>query len=566
MIRPRMDGKLVVPDMEGNAPEGGSMLSGLMMHQPLLVSSIIDYARDLHGHAEIVSARVEGDIHRTTYPEIHKRICRLAHGLRAMGIGPGDRVATLAWNGYRHFELYYAIAGIGAVCHTINPRLSAEQFTYIVNHAGDTALFFDTTFTSLAEALAPGLPADIEYVAMCDADALPDSNLDLKAYESLLEGQPETIDWPELDENTACALCYTSGTTGDPKGVLYSNRAMVLHSLFVSIARHPTFFQGSRILPVVPLFHANAWGLPYVAPLCGCSLVFPGPKLDGPSVFDLMESEQVNSSWGVPTVWLGVLNEMKARGEKPSALAEILSGGSAVARTLIEEFSAFGIEVGHGWGMTEMSPVGTLSILSPEMKQLDEPAQIDLISKQGRRMFGVDMKIVDEDGKRLPEDDEAEGELLVRGNGIAAGYYENEDASDVAVSDGWFRTGDVARISPDGWLTLTDRAKDLIKSGGEWISSIDVENTALAHPGVANCAVIAVPHPKWDERPLLVVQKEAGADPSPEELRAHVGAHLAKWQVPDAVEFVDDLPLTATGKVSKRTLREQLKDHPIGQA
>ena len=541
-------------------------MQGLMMHQPLLVSSIIDYARDLHGHAEIVSATVEGDIHRTTYPEIHKRIARLAHALRDMGVQPGDRIATLAWNGYRHFELYYAIAGIGAVCHTINPRLSAEQFTYIVNHADDQLLFFDTTFTPLVEALAPGLPDTLRYVAMCDADRLPDSTLDLTAYEDLLQGQPDTIDWPELDENTACALCYTSGTTGEPKGVLYSNRAMVLHSLFVSVARHPTFFQGSRILPVVPLFHANAWGLPYVAPLCGCSLIFPGPKLDGASVFDLMETERVNSSWGVPTVWLGVLAEIKKRGRAPSALSEVLSGGSAVARTMIEQFAEWGLEVGHGWGMTEMSPVGTLSILSPAMKQLEQDAQIDLISKQGRRMFGVDMKIVDDDGARLPEDDVAEGELLVRGNGIAAGYFKNMDASAAAITDGCFRTGDVARISPDGWLTITDRAKDLIKSGGEWISSIDVENTALSHPGVANCAVIAVPHPKWDERPLLVVQKEPGADPSPDELKAHVGEHLAKWQIPDAVEFVDDLPMTATGKVSKRTLREQFKDHPIGQA
>ncbi|MEM7059198.1 MAG: long-chain-fatty-acid--CoA ligase [Pseudomonadota bacterium] len=543
------------------------MLQGMMMHQPLLVSRIIDYARDMHPDAEIISATLKGGIHRTSYPEIHKRICQLAHGLRAMGIKPGDRVATLAWNGYRHFELYYAIAGIGAVCHTINPRLSADQFTYIVNHAQDTALFFDTTFTPLVEGYAPDLPASLRYVALCDQDRLPDSSLDLTAYETILDGHPETIEWPDFDEDTACALCYTSGTTGDPKGVLYSNRGMMLHSMWVTIFQRTTFAPGTRILPVVPLFHANAWGLPYAAALTGCSLIFPGAKLDGESIFNLMEDEQVFSGWGVPTVWLGVLAEMDKRGRKPSHLGEVLSGGSSVAPSLIERFmKGYGIEVYQGWGMTEMSPVGTLSLMTPEMAARPLEERMELKALAGRKIFGVDMKIVDEGGAALPEDGEAEGELLVRGNAICSGYFENPDASKAAIMDGWFRTGDVARIAPDGWLSITDRAKDLIKSGGEWISSIDVENTALAHPGVANAAVIAIPHPKWDERPLLVVQKEPGADPTSEELRAHVGAHLAKWQVPDAVEFVDALPLTATGKVSKRTLRAQFKDHPIGEA
>ena len=543
------------------------MLEGMMMHRPLLVSQAIDYARDMHPDGEIVSVTVEGGIHRATYPEIHKRICQLAHGLRAIGVKPGDRVATLAWNGYRHFELYYAIAGIGAVCHTINPRLSAEQFQYIVNHAQDTHLFFDLTFTKLVEAYAPGLPDTLRYVAMCDADHLPESTLDLTDYESILQDQPQTIDWPDLDENTACALCYTSGTTGDPKGVLYSNRGMMLHSMWVTIAQRNTFAQGTRILPVVPLFHANAWGLPYAAALTGCSLIFPGANLDGASIFDLMENEQVFSGWGVPTVWLGVLAEMDKRGRKPSHLGEVLSGGSSVAPALIERFmKGYGVEVYQGWGMTEMSPVGTLSMMTPKMAEKPLEERMKLKAMAGRRMFGVDMKIVDEDGNTLPEDGEAEGELLVRGNAICSGYFRNEAASEAAITDGWFRTGDVASIAPDGWLSITDRAKDLIKSGGEWISSIDVENTALSHPGVANAAVIAIPHPKWDERPLLVVQKEPGADPSPDELRNHVGQHLAKWQVPDAVEFVDELPLTATGKVSKRTLRDQFADHPIGKA
>ena len=543
------------------------MLNGMMMHQPLLVSRIIDYARDMHPDAEIVSATVEGGIHRTNYRDIHKRICQLAHGLRAMGVKPGDRVATLAWNGYRHFELYYAIAGTGAVCHTINPRLSAEQFTYIVNHAQDTALFFDATFAPLVQAYAPNLHGGLKYVAMCDADHVPEIGLDVTDYESLLTDQPETIDWPDFDEDTACALCYTSGTTGDPKGVLYSNRGMMLHSMWVTIFQRSTFAPGTRILPVVPLFHANAWGLPYAAALTGCALVFPGPKLDGESIFDLMESEQVFSGWGVPTVWLGVLAEMDKRGRKPSHLGEVLSGGSSVAPAIIERFmKGYDIEVYQGWGMTEMSPVGTLSLFTPEMatRPLEERMQLKALA--GRKMFGVDMKIVDDDENILPEDGEAEGELLVRGNAICSGYFENPAASEAAITDGWFRTGDVAKIAPDGWLSITDRAKDLIKSGGEWISSIDVENTALAHPGVANAAVIAIPHPKWGERPLLIVQKQPGTDPTPEELQSHVAQHLAKWQVPDAVEFVEELPLTATGKVSKRTLRARFADHPIGRA
>ena len=544
------------------------MLNGLMMHRPLLVSSIIDYAADMHPDAEIVSVTVEGGIHRATYPDMRRRIAQLAHGLKAMGIKPGDRVATLAWNGYRHFELYYAIAGIGAVCHTINPRLSAEQFSYIVNHAEDTVLFFDLTFTPLVEALAPGFPSDLRYVAMTGREHMPDSALAPACYEDLLDGQPDSIDWEDFPEETACALCYTSGTTGDPKGVLYSNRAMVLHSLYVTIGQRSTFAPGTRMLPVVPLFHANAWGLPYAAPLCGCSMIFPGPHLDGASIFDLMEAEKVDAAWGVPTVWLGLLAEMDKRGRKPSHLREVLAGGSAVAKTLIERFQkGWDIEVFQGWGMTEMSPVGTISIMTPEMESRSLDERIDMKARAGRKIFGVDLKIVDEEGARLPHDGAAEGELFVRGNAICSGYFNNEAASDAAIDpEGWFGTGDVASIAPDGWLSITDRAKDLIKSGGEWISSIDVENTALAHPAVANAAVIAVPHPKWDERPLLVVQPEPGQTPTPEELRAHVGAHLAKWQVPDAVEFVDALPLTATGKVSKKTLRAQFRDHPIGKA
>jgi fatty-acyl-CoA synthase len=539
------------------------MLTGLMMHRPLLVTDILDYAAEVHPDQEVVSSTVEGPLHRAAYPELRRRIAQLAHALRGMGVAPGDRVATLAWNGYRHFELYYAIAGIGAVCHTINPRLSADQFAYVVNHAGDRAMFFDVTFAPLLAALRDRLPRDMRTVAMSGADAVPEGGHG--CYEALFDGQPETIDWPELSEDAACALCYTSGTTGEPKGVLYSHRAMVLHSLFLAASLRQVYGEGRRILPVVPLFHANAWGLPYAAPLTGASLVMPGPRLDGPSLFALMEAERVTCAFGVPTVWLGLLAEMEAKGRKPGALDTVVIGGSAASRRMIERFMAdFGVDVIHGWGMTEMSPVGTLSRLTPQMETQPLPRRIDLKSRQGRRMFGVEMKIVDEGGVPLPHDGKATGELLVRGNGVASGYFENPAASAAAVTaDGWFHTGDVAAIDPDGFLIIADRTKDLIKSGGEWISSIDVENVAMSHPGVANCAVIAVPHPKWDERPLLIVQKAKGADPDPEELRAHVGMKLAHWQVPDDVVFVDELPLTATGKVSKRTLRERYAAHPL---
>jgi fatty-acyl-CoA synthase len=546
------------------------MLKGLMMDRPLSIPAIIDYAADIHPTSEIVSVTTEGGVHRTTYREARTRIARLAHALFGLDIKPGDRVATLAWNGYRHFELYYAISGIGAVCHTINPRLFPEQLAYIVNHAEDRVLFFDITFAPLVAAMRPKFPKNLAYVAMTRRDTMPaQEGLDgLLCYEDLLAGQPETIAWPDLDENTAAGLCYTSGTTGEPKGVLYSHRSNVLHAMTSVISAFKAFGPERKILPVVPLFHVNAWALPYSAPLAGSPIVFPGPKLDGASLFNLMEAERVDNSWGVPTVWLGLLNEMKLRGRKPEGLRQVTIGGSAAPLPMIETFERdFGVEVCHGWGMTEMSPIGTIGNLTPEMEKRSFKERVALKARQGRRLFMVDMKIVDESGRELPRDGEASGELFVRGPSVAAGYYRNEAATkDAWDAQGWFGTGDVARITPDGFLQIVDRTKDLVKSGGEWISSIDLENTAMGCPGVAQCAVIAMPHPRWGERPLLVVVPAEGGELRKEDVLDFVRMKVATWQVPDDVLFVENLPLTATGKVSKLELRKLLKDYVLPTA
>jgi fatty-acyl-CoA synthase len=538
------------------------------MNRPLLISALIDYAAEVHAAAPIVSQTVEGGIHRYGYRDARARIARLANALIGLGIKPGDRVATLAWNGYRHFELYFAISGIGAVCHTINPRLSVEQFNYIVNHAEDQALFFDLTFAPLVEKMAGGWKSVKHFVAMTDAAHLPAASPGmpkLAAYEDLVAAADATITWPEFDENAAAALCYTSGTTGDPKGALYSHRSTVLHALFCLTGMGKAFGPDQSILPVVPMFHVNAWGLNYTAPATGTALVLPGAKLDGPSLFELMDAEHVRSSWGVPTVWLGLLAEMKKRGRKPVGLSEVVIGGSAAPRPMIETFERdYGINVVHAWGMTEMSPIGSIGRLSPEDDARPLAERVTLKTNQGHRMFGVDFKITDEDGKPLPHDGVAQGELHVRGNSIVSGYFKNEGASKVALDkDGWFGTGDVAKISERGVLTIVDRTKDLVKSGGEWISSIDVEGAALAHPGLANAAVIGIPHPKWTERPVLIAVKAPGADPSKEEILKLLEAKLAKWQLPDDVIFVDALPLGATGKVSKKDLRVKFAGHKL---
>ena len=542
-------------------------MKGMMMQRPLLISEILEFGAEQYPQGEIVSVRTEGDVHRYTYPDAVKRTRQLAHGLQAQGAELGDRVATLAWNGYRHFELYYAISGIGAVCHTINPRLSAEQLIYIVNHAEDKLLFLDTTFVPLIAAVKDHLPKDLTYVIMTDRAHMPkDLAFEALCYEDLLEGQPETIEWPEFDENTAAGLCYTSGTTGNPKGALYSHRSTVLHAMMIIVMQSDSFVEGAKVLPVVPLFHVNAWGLPYSAPLAGLSIVFPGAALDGASLYDLMDKEVVHSAWGVPTIWMGLMAEIRKRGQMPAGFKDVVVGGSAAPRSLIKGFEEMGASVSHAWGMTEMSPVGSHGVLPATLKDAPLEERLDMKQKQGRRCFGVDFKIVDEDGKVLPKDGEAVGELYVRGNTVVSGYFRNEEATAKALdADGWFGTGDVASIDPNGVLSIQDRAKDLVKSGGEWISSIDLENAAMAHPGVASAAVIAVPHPKWDERPILVAVAAGEEKPSLDALQQSMSEHFAKWQLPDDIIWVEDLPLTATGKVSKLTLRQRLLEdykHP----
>ncbi|WP_306147953.1 MULTISPECIES: long-chain fatty acid--CoA ligase [unclassified Roseibium] len=538
-------------------------MKGQMMHRPLKIADLITFAADTFPDSEIVSVRTEGDIHRTTYGETAKRIAQLAHGLQGLGIEVGDRIATLAWNGYRHFELYYGISGIGAVCHTINPRLSAEQMIYIINHAKDRLLFVDLTFVPIIEKLREHLPADLRVVIMTDRAHMPETSLEgVLCYEEILDGQPDHMNWPDFPEETAAGLCYTSGTTGNPKGTSYSHRSTVLHAYSLCVTLPKVLQEGSRILPVVPLFHVNAWGLPYSAPLSGASMIFPGGALDGKSLYDLMEREKVFSAWGVPTVWLGLMNEINQRGRLPDGLGDIVVGGSAAPRSLIEGFEKQGVNVCHAWGMTEMSPLGTQGNLPPRMDDWNMKDRIDRKQSQGRRVFGVDLKIVDDEGNRLPHDGKTPGHLYVRGNSITSGYFENPEASKLVFDEeGWFCTGDIAAITSDGFLVITDRSKDLIKSGGEWISSLDLENIVMSHSGVANCAVIAVPHPKWDERPLLIIQsKDDDAPPPKDELLEMLGEHFAKWQLPDDVVYVDALPLTATGKVSKLTLRKNFAE------
>ncbi|MET4101486.1 acyl-CoA synthetase (AMP-forming)/AMP-acid ligase II [Roseovarius sp. MBR-78] len=539
-------------------------MQGQMMHRPLRIIDILRHAAEAHPEAGIVSARVEGDLHRQSYGETLARAAQLAHALNGLGIRAGDRVGTLAWNGHRHVELYYAVSGMGAVCHTINPRLSREQLLYIIAHAGDRVLCVDADLMPLVEGLWPDLPEGLRLVILTDRAHMPETAPGALCYEEMLAAQPGEFAWPDLPEDTASGLCYTSGTTGHPKGALYSHRSTVLHALQVPISQTSSFRAGARILPVVPMFHVNAWGLPYTAPLTGMTLVMPGPHLDGPSLFRLMDAEGVYSAWGVPTVWAGLLAEIEAQGRIPQGFGDIVVGGSAAPRVMIEAYEARGVNVAQAWGMTEMSPIGTHGVLPPRYDDAPEAERIAAKCCAGRRLFGLEFKIVDDESRPQPHDGAAVGELYVRGNTVISGYFENPEATRAAMdAEGWFGTGDVASVDPEGRLVIRDRAKDLVKSGGEWISSIDLENAALSHPAIAACAVVAMPHPKWDERPVLVAVAAGAARPTLEEVQAHMAPHFARWQLPDDLVWVEALPHTATGKISKLTLRQSMGDYVL---
>ena len=546
------------------------MLQGLMMDMPLLISSLIAHADRHHGDTEIVSRTVEGPdkdgrgaIHRSTYRAAHQRARQLAKALTALGVGQSERIGTLAWNGYRHFETYFAVSGMGAVCHTINPRLFPDQLAYIINHAEDRYVLFDLSFVPLVEKLAPVCPGVRGWVAMTDQAHMPQAAIpNLLCYEALLAAQTDAFDWPQFDERLASSLCYTSGTTGNPKGVLYSHRSTVLHAYASALPDSLGLSARDVVMPVVPMFHVNAWGAPYACAAVGAKMVMPGAVLDGKSLYELFEAEKVSFSSGVPTVWLNLLTHMKQEGLKFSKLQRVVIGGSACPPAMIDSFqNDYGVKVLHAWGMTEMSPLGTVGTFKLKHEGLDAAALRAVQVRAGRAIFGVDMKIVDAEGVALPWDGQAFGDLLVRGPWVCKRYFKDEGGD--PLHDGWFATGDVATIDADGYMQITDRSKDVIKSGGEWISSIDLENIAVAHPGIAEAAVIGIAHPKWDERPLVVAVKKPGATVTREELLKFYEGKIAKWWTPDDVVFVEQLPHTATGKLLKTKLRQDLKDHKL---
>jgi acyl-CoA synthetase (AMP-forming)/AMP-acid ligase II len=540
---------------------------GLMQDRPLLISSLIEHANAFHPAREIVSRTVEGPIHRCTYGDIRRRAKQMAGALTALGVAPGERVATLAWNGYRHMELYYGVSGMGAVLHTINPRLFPEQIVYIANHAEDQYLFFDLTFAPLIEQLGPLMKSVKGFVAMTDRAHMPALNIpNLICYEELIGAQNADFDWPVFDENTASSLCYTSGTTGNPKGVLFSHRSTVLHSFAACAVDCLGISAADTLLLVVPMFHVNAWGMPYAGAMAGAKLVLPGPGLDGKSVYELLRDEKVTMALGVPTVWLMLLQHVEAGGIDPKAeldLRRVVIGGSAAPRVMSEKFATlFGAFVVHAWGMTEMSPLGTVCNLLAKHRGCTLDQRLDVQAKQGRPLFGVDMKIIGDDGRSLPHDGKAYGHLMVRGPWISRGYFKG-DGGEILDADGYFDTGDVATIDADGYMQITDRSKDVIKSGGEWISSIDLENAAMGHPGIAEAAVIGIAHPKWQERPLLVVVRKPGHDVTRDSVLGFLEGKVARWWLPDDVAFVAELPHTATGKLLKMKLRETFRDYPL---
>ena len=540
-------------------------MNGLMMDRPLLISSLIEFGARYHSKSEIVSRSVEGPIHRYSMAEANYRSKQLAQALTRLGVGKGERIATIAWNGYRHFELYFGVSGMGAVCHTINPRLFHEQIVYVINHAKDKYVFIDLTFVPLLEALAAHLPNVAGYVIMTEKEHMPETKLDnALCYEELLASENGDYTWPEFAEHTASSLCYTSGTTGNPKGVLYSHRSTVLHTFAVCAAGGAGPNTRSRYLSLVPMFHVNAWGLPYGCAMTGAKLVLPGPSYQGDAIFDLMDAEKVDKAAGVPTLWMLLLSEMQKRGRKPEGFETLVVGGSAFPASMIEAYEdKFGVNVHHAWGMTELSPIGTIGTLLPSMDVLSKEERRAIKTTQGRAVFGVEKKIVDQENNRLPEDGNAFGELLVRGPWTASSYYNDPEATAKSFTeDGWFRTGDVVTLDENGIMNVVDRSKDVIKSAGEWISSIDLENAAMGHPAIREAAVIGMPHPKWDERPLLVaVPAQGESAPTLDEVKEFLADKVAKWWLPDDLIILNELPYTATGKVSKLNLREQLKGY-----
>jgi fatty-acyl-CoA synthase len=538
---------------------------GLMQGWPLLCHKIIEHAAKYHGTQEVVTRSVEGPIHRTNYRQIHERALKVSQMLERDGIKLGDRVATIAWNTWRHLECWYGIMGIGAISHTVNPRLFPEQIAWIINHAQDRIVMTDITFVPVLEKIADKIPSVERYVVLTDKAHMPQTTLkNAVNYEDWIAEADGNIKWMEFDENTAAAMCYTSGTTGDPKGVVYSHRSNVLHALMANNVDALGASAADTMLPVVPLFHANSWGIAFSAPSMGTKLVFPGAKLDGASVYELMDTEKVTHTAGVPTVWLMLLQHMTANNLKLPHLRSVVCGGSAMPRSMIKAFIDMGVRARHAWGMTEMSPIGTLAVPKPPFNQATGDEELDILQTQGYPPFGVEMKITDDAGKELPWDGKTFGRLKVSGPSVAKAYFRVD--ANILDEDGYFDTGDVATIDPHGYMRITDRSKDVIKSGGEWISSIDLENLAVGHPAVAEAAVIGVFHPKWDERPLLIVQLKQGQKVTREELLKFMEGKIAKWWMPDDVAFVDGIPHTATGKILKTALREQFKSYRFPNA
>ncbi|MDZ4110123.1 MAG: long-chain-fatty-acid--CoA ligase [Brevundimonas sp.] len=540
---------------------------GLMQDWPLTVDKILDHAKNWHPHREVVTRSVEGPVVRSTYGEIHGRAKRVSNVLKSWDVKVGDRVATLAWNTGRHIEAWYGIMGIGAVCHTLNPRLFPEQLIYIINHAEDRIIFVDLTFVPLLEAILPHCPSVERVVVMTDQWNMPATKLPkAECYEQLLEESSEDVEWGGFEESTACGLCYTSGTTGNPKGVLYSHRSNFLHTLVTLQATIMGATPDEVILPVVPMFHANAWGIAFSGPAAGSKLVMPGAQMDGASIYELLESEKVTFSAAVPTVWQGLLAYMRENSLKLSTVKKVLIGGSAVPESLIRAFNdEFDVEVFQGWGMTETSPVGTLSRLTPELSALPYDEQMKWRIKQGMPPLGVELKLKNYAGQEMPHDGKTYGRLMVRGPTIAGGYFKDEGGK-ILDNEGFFDTGDVSTIDSYGFMQITDRAKDVIKSGGEWISSIDIENISVGHPKVELAAVIGAAHPKWDERPVLVIKLKPGQSEDKQEHLDFLQGKIAKWWMPDDVVFVDDIPLGATGKIDKKLVRERMKDYVLPTA